>query len=93
VTAATNFTVIPRPTITGFTPLQGGAGVRVTITGTNLIGTTAVTIGGRVVTTFVSRTATSVVITTPTGMTPGLAPIRVDTPGGSAVSATAFRAL
>ena len=93
VNSATNFTVIPRPTITAFTPLQGGAGVRVTISGTNLAGTTAVTIGGRVVTTFVSRTATSVVITTPTGMTPGLAPIRVDTPGGSAVSATAFRAL
>jgi hypothetical protein len=93
VNSATNFTVIPRPTITGFTPLTGGSGVRVTITGTNLAGTTAVTIGGRVVTTFVSRTATSVVITTPVGMVPGLAPIRVDTPGGSAVSATAFRAL
>ena len=93
VSARTNFTVIPRPTITAFTPLQGGAGVRVTISGTNLTGTTAVTIGGRVVTTFVSRTATSVVITTPVGMTPGLAPIRVDTPGGSAVSASAFRAL
>ncbi len=93
VNSATNFTVIPRPTITTFTPLSGGAGVRVTISGTNLAGTTAVTIGGRTVTTFVSRTATSVVITTPAGMIPGLAPIRVDTPGGSAVSATAFRAL
>jgi hypothetical protein len=93
VNSAANFTVIPRPTITAFTPLQGGAGVRVTISGTNLAGTTAVTIGGRVVTTFVSRTATSVVITTPVGMVPGLATIRVDTPGGSAVSASAFRAL
>lgn len=93
VNSAANFTVIPRPTITGFTPLQGGAGVRMTITGTNLATTTSVTVGGRVVTTFVSRTATSVVITTPVGMTPGLATIRVTTPGGSAVSASAFRAL
>lgn len=93
VNSAANFTVIARPTITSFTPTQARVGTRVTINGTNLAGTTAVTIGGVRVTTFVSRTATRVVVTAPAGMTIGLAPIRVETPGGVAVSAAAFRAL
>jgi hypothetical protein len=67
--------------------------VRVTITGTNLATATAVTIGGRQVTTFVTRTATQIVITTPAGMTPGLAPISVTGPGGTRSSVGLFQAL
>jgi hypothetical protein len=99
VTSGTNFTVIPPPTITAFTPTSGAPGTRVTISGTNLSTATSVTlfINGTltkyVVTTFVSRAATSVVINTPAGMTPGLYLVGVDTPGGFGISPTAFRSL
>ncbi|MEY4175463.1 MAG: hypothetical protein RI900_2628, partial [Actinomycetota bacterium] len=89
----TNLTIIAPPTITAFTPARAAAGVRVTITGTNLATATAVTIGGRQVTTFVTRTATQIVITTPAGMTPGLAPISVTGPGGTRSSVGLFQAL
>lgn len=93
VRSATNLTILPPPTITTFTPARGGAGVTVTITGTNLATVTSVTIGGRQVTTFSTRTATRLVFVTPAGMTPGLAPISVTSPGGTRSSVTAFQAL
>ena len=104
VTTATNFTVIPPPTITAFTPTTSSltaatTGTRMTIAGTNMATATSVTlfINGTltkyVVTTFVSRAATSVVINTPAGMTPGTYLVRVDTPGGFAISPVAFRSL
>lgn len=93
VRSATNLTILPAPSITSFTPARGGAGVTVTITGTNLGTATSVTIGGRQVTTFSTRTATRLVFVTPAGMTPGLAPISVTSPGGTRSSATAFQAL
>ena len=89
----TNLTIIAPPTVTAFTPARAAAGVRVTITGTNLATATAVTIGGRQVTTFVTRTATQIVLTTPVGMTPGLAPISVTGPGGTRSSVGLFQAL
>lgn len=93
VRSATNLTILAPPTITTFTPAHGGAGVAVTITGTNLATVTAVTIGGRQVTTFTTRTATRLVFTTPVGMTPGLAPISVTGPGGTRSSVALFQAL
>jgi hypothetical protein len=103
VTAGTNFTVIPPPTITAFTPasrpLTATTSTRMTISGTNLATATSVTlfINGTltkyVITTFVSRAATSVVINTPAIMAPGLYQVRVDTPGGFGLSPTAFRSL
>lgn len=93
VRSATNLTILAPPTITTFTPARGGAGVAVTITGTNLATVTAVTIGGRQVTTFTTRTATRLVFTTPVGMTPGLAPISVTGPGGTRSSVALFQAL
>ncbi|MFM7687694.1 MAG: choice-of-anchor D domain-containing protein [Actinomycetota bacterium] len=91
--SATNLTIIAPPTITSFTPTRGGAGVTVPITGTNLATATAVTIGGRQVTTFTTRTATRLAFVTPAGMTPGLAPISVTGPGGTRTSVTLFQAL
>lgn len=93
VRSAANLTILAPPTITSFTPARGGAGVTVTITGTNLATATSVTIGGRPVTTFSTRTATRLVFVTPAGMTPGLAAISVTGPGGTRSSATAFQAL
>jgi hypothetical protein len=93
IRSRTNLTIIAPPTVTAFTPARGGAGVTVTITGTNLATATAVTIGGRQVTTFTTRTATRLAFVTPVGMTPGLAPISVTGPGGTRSSVTLYQAL
>lgn len=93
--SAANLTILARPTITSFTPLQGAAGVRVTVTGTGLnVGTTTtLVIGGKTVTTFTTRTATTLAFNLPAGITPGLYTITVTTAGGTVVSGGAFRAL
>ena len=90
-----NLTILARPTITTFTPLQAAGGVRVTVKGTGLnVGTTTtLLIGGKTVTTFTTRTATSLVFALPAGIVPGLYTITVTTAGGTAVSAGTFRAL
>ncbi len=44
--SATDFVVIPPPTISGFTPTRGTPGTRVTMTGTGLAGTTEVRLNG-----------------------------------------------
>ena len=44
-TSASSFTVIPPPTLSGFTPISGYAGQQVTISGLNFIGVTAVKLG------------------------------------------------
>ena len=68
------------PVINSFAPATGGAGSNITITGINLSGATAVTIGGVAVTSFTVNSATSitvvlgnglsgnVVVTTPVGI-------------------------
>ncbi|MFN4975500.1 MAG: beta strand repeat-containing protein, partial [Bacteroidota bacterium] len=43
------FTFIPAPTITLFSPAIAGAGAVISITGTNFLGTTAITLGGTLV--------------------------------------------
>ena len=50
--STTSFTVVPAPTITGFTPTSGPVGTTVTISGTSLSGTHAVTFNGVAATTF-----------------------------------------
>jgi hypothetical protein len=44
-TSSASFTVIPPPTLSGFTPISGYAGQQVTISGLNFIGVTAVKLG------------------------------------------------
>ena len=87
--SAGNFTVILPPTITGFTPAFGLAGSRVTITGTNLTGATAVTMNG-IPAVIVTNTATSLSVTVPTGNVNGW--VRVTTLAGTATSATGYTA-
>ncbi len=48
------------PTITNFTPTSGGVDTEVTITGTNFLGTTGVTIGGVAVRSFVVVSVTTI---------------------------------
>ncbi|MEI6519013.1 MAG: IPT/TIG domain-containing protein, partial [bacterium] len=88
-TSTTSFIVIPpAPAITSFTPVSGPVGTIVTITGTNLSGTTAVKFNGVTVTTITDNTATTLKAAVPNGSTTGK--ITVTTAGGTATSAVDF---
>jgi hypothetical protein len=92
-TSTTSFTVtvpVPAPTIASFTPTTGGAGTTVTITGTNLTGTTAVSIGTLAIPDFTVVSATSITLVLPTAPSALSGPLAVVTPGGTATSATNF---
>jgi hypothetical protein len=82
--------VIPAPAITSFTPTTGGAGATVTITGTNLTGATAVSIGTLAIPSFTVVSATSLTLVLPTASGAITGPLTVTTPGGTATSATNF---
>ena len=81
------FPCIPAPTITGFTPNSGASGATTTITisGTNLIGTSAVSIGGIAASSFTVVSATSV-----TAVVGSMGTIILTTPSGMAVSSGKF---
>jgi hypothetical protein len=87
-----NFTVLtPAPTLLSFAPASGPVGTSVTITGTNLTGTTAVTLNGAPVAAYAVVDAVTLTFTVPVGATSGL--VAVTTPGGTATSATAFNVI
>jgi hypothetical protein len=68
-TQAFNLTVTPQPTVTGISPTQGptAGGTTVTITGTNLSGTTGVTFGSNAATSFNVVNAGEVTAVSPPG--------------------------
>lgn len=78
------------PTITGIAPNKGlaGGGQSVTISGTNLSGTSAVTFDGSAAT-ITSVTPTAVVVTTPAHVV-GIVDVTITTPGGTATSAGGY---
>lgn len=82
--------VAAAPTIASFTPSSGGTGSVVVITGTNLSGATAVSIGALAVTDYTIVSATSITFTVPSSPTAINGPLVVVTPGGTATSATNF---
>jgi len=86
-TSSGSFTVIPAPTISGFTPITGAPGTTVVITGTEFTGATSVTFNGTSAT-FVVDSATQITATVPAGATTGK--IAVVTPGGTATSTADF---
>ena len=75
------------PTILGFAPLNGPTGSAVTITGTNLINTTALRFNG-VSATFAVSSDTQLTATVPSSATTG--PISLTTPAGGARSLADF---
>lgn len=87
LTSAVTFTVLAGPTIAGFNPTSGPAGTQVTVTGTNLLGTSGVKIG-TILTVPTSVSATQVVFTIPSGVASGQ--ITVLTSNGSATSSGTF---
>ena len=88
-TSANTFTFISAPTITSFTPTAGAAGTVITITGTHLAGTSAVTVNAIAATAVTVVNATTVTATVAgTITTPGT--VTITTPGGSATSSATF---
>lgn len=89
-TSATTFTVVPVPSITGFTPVTGARGATVTINGANFTGATALRFNG-VATPFSLISATQLSASVPAAATTGK--LTVATPGGTATSAANFTVL
>jgi hypothetical protein len=94
ITSAASFTVVAAPTITSFTPAAGVRGVtQVTVTGTNfafvVLPSDVVLVQGAttIPVTVISRTATQLRFTIPTGIATGLYRIRISSVGGTATSA------
>jgi uncharacterized protein (TIGR03382 family) len=88
-----NFTVLPPPSITSFTPTAGQAGTIVSLTGANFTGATEVRFGARQrgsfrASSFTVVSATRIDAVVPMGLMSG--PIEVSTPGGVAVSRADF---
>ena len=90
VTSATNFTVIPAPTITSFSPASGPVGASVTLTGAGLTGASKVSFDG-VAAKFTVNSDTKTTATVPAGASTGR--ITVTTPRGVAASAQRFTVL
>ncbi len=86
--STSNFTFIPAPTITSFTPSVGEIGTVVAITGTAFTGATSVKFNGIAATTFTVVNATTINATVAAGTTTG--PITVTTPGGVGTSVNNF---
>ena len=79
------------PTIAGVSPSNGTTfgGTSITITGTDLIGASSVTVGGVAVASFNVDSSTSITAVTQSG-TAGAQDVAVTTPGGSATLQNAF---
>ena len=89
-TSGSAFTVVApvaAPSISSLSPSSGPVGTSVTISGANLSGATAVTLGGRAAA-FSVVSASQVRATVPTGASSGS--FAVTTPGGTATSGSAF---
>jgi uncharacterized delta-60 repeat protein len=82
---------IPAPTLVSFAPASGLVGATVTVTGTNLLGATALLLHGASVGRFTVVNATTLTFVVPVGASSGL--LTVTTPGGTATSASSFTVL
>ncbi len=92
-TSTSAFTVtvpVAVPTIASFTPATGGPGTTVTITGTNLTGATAVSIGPLAIASYTVVSATTITLVVPSSPGSVTGFLQVVTPGGTATSATTF---
>ena len=90
-TASSAFTYFGVPTISAISPISGilAGGTSFTITGTNLTGTSSVTVGGVAATSVTVVSSTSVTAVTPSG-TAGVKSVVLITPGGTATASSAF---
>jgi uncharacterized repeat protein (TIGR02543 family) len=91
VTATGAFTYVTAPTISTLSVATGSTagGTVSVITGTNMLNTTAVTVGG-IPATFETNTATSITITTAASVTDGAKNVVLTTAGGSSTLSNSF---
>ena len=83
------FTVVPpAPTIASMTPSTGAVGTYVTITGTNLLGTTSITLNGVVIPVFTVVNGTTITFFVPAGATTGN--VVVTTAGGPSATTNVY---
>src|SRR3990172_6301387 len=87
-TSSNSFTVVPPPSISGFSPASGPAGTVVTINGSGFTGTTAVRFGATNAAAFTVASNTQITATVPAGAITGQ--ISVVAPGGTATSSGSF---
>ena len=94
--SGTNFTVTvapsTAPTITSFSPTSALPGTSITVTGTNLVGLTGVTVNG-MSTSFSTFGSTSLTFIIPTQTAAGLATIVLTSPGGTGTNNTGLTVL
>jgi hypothetical protein len=79
-------TTIVAPTLTSLAPTSGPVGTSVTLTGTDLAGTTGVSFGSTAATTFSVVNSTTITATVPAGASTGA--VSATTPGGTATGPT-----
>ncbi len=82
-----SFTIMPAPSVSGFTPTSSPTGTTVTINGSGLTGATKVAFNSSNATYTVTSNS-QITATVPSGATTG--PISVSTPSGTATSTTPF---
>lgn len=82
------FEFVSAPSIISISPASGGAGTKVTLTGTNLTSTTRLTLGGYPVTSFKAESATTLTTVLDKNVSSGV--FTVTTPGGTASSQQLF---
>ena len=83
------FTVVPpAPTIASLTPATGAVGTFVTLTGTNLLGTTSITLNGVAITAFTIANGTTITFVIPAGATTGN--VVVTTAGGPSTTTNVY---
>ncbi|MDO7845075.1 Ig-like domain repeat protein [Hymenobacter sp. M29] len=78
----------PAPAITSLSPTSGPVGTSVTISGSNLAGTTSVSFDGVAQTTITGNTGTSLTVNVPAGVALGATDVVVTTPSGSSNTST-----
>ena len=86
--SAATLTLNLPPTITSFTPISGGVGTSVALTGTNYTGVTAVKFNGIAASSYTVGGATSITVVAPNGVTTGK--LSVTTASGTATSSASF---
>ncbi|PTL79262.1 IPT/TIG domain-containing protein [Vitiosangium sp. GDMCC 1.1324] len=85
--SSSDFTVLPAPRITGFSPTSGPVGTVVTLNGSGFTGATDVRLGNTSLT-VTPKSDTQLTVAIPTGTLSGT--FRVDAPGGRATSGSTF---
>lgn len=88
IVAGAAFAMTTKPTIASFSPASGVAGTKVTVTGKNLSGVSAVKLGS-LKAAFAAGSATKIIVTVPSKAKSGK--ISITTKGGTATSSKTFK--